>query len=172
MDASENHTIVLTVNRLTYEKTVEARTHLADFVRDELGLTGTHLGCEQGVCGSCTVLLDGRPVRSCLTLAVQADGREVETVEELTQTGVGRDLADALRRLGGIQCGFCTPGFLASAMELMGRQTPPSEAEVRDVLSGNICRCTGYSAIVQAVLDTAERSAGSMETPADSGMPT
>jgi carbon-monoxide dehydrogenase small subunit len=136
---------------------VEPRRLLADVLRDDLGLTGTHLGCEQGACGACTVLLDGEAVRSCLLFAVQAQGAEVTTVEALARGGALHPLQEAFRDHHGLQCGFCTPGMLLAALDLLARNPAPSAAEVREELSGNICRCTGYARIVDAVLDAAGR---------------
>jgi carbon-monoxide dehydrogenase small subunit len=129
---------------------VEPRRTLADALRDDLGLTGTHLGCEQGVCGACTVLLDGEPVRSCLMLAVQADGSSLTTVEGLAGDEL-HPLQQAFADCHGLQCGFCTPGFLISALHLLTENPDPSREEIRTGLSGNICRCTGYAGIVDAV---------------------
>jgi carbon-monoxide dehydrogenase small subunit len=130
---------------------------LADFLRDQLGLTGTHLGCEHGVCGACTVLVDGRSVRSCLTFAVQAAGQAVTTVEGLSAPGAPlHPVQEAFSEKHGLQCGFCTPGFLMSAVELLAENSRPSEEEIREHLSGNICRCTGYQNIVTAVQYAAE----------------
>src|SRR6516162_6061533 len=129
---------------------VEPRRTLADALRDDLGLTGTHLGCEQGVCGACTVLLDGEPVRSCLMLAVQADGSSLTTVEGLAGDEL-HPLQRAFADCHGLQCGFCTPGFLISALHLLTENPDPSREEIRSGLSGNICRCTGYAGIVDAV---------------------
>jgi carbon-monoxide dehydrogenase small subunit len=129
------------------------RQSLADFLREELHLTGTHLGCEHGVCGACTVLMNGRSVRSCLTLAVQAGGADILTVEGLSAAdGTLHPLQEAFHRHFALQCGYCTPGFLITAMELLRANPNPSEREVREALSGNLCRCTGYNAIVDAVL--------------------
>ncbi|MBI2960460.1 MAG: (2Fe-2S)-binding protein [Betaproteobacteria bacterium] len=148
--------IKLSVNGRTYEKNVSVRQSLADFIREELNLTGTHLGCEHGVCGACTVLLNGRSARSCLTLAVQADGAEIVTVEGLgAADGTLHPLQDAFHRNFALQCGYCTPGFLITALELLRQNPNPSEEEVREALSGNLCRCTGYQAIVDAVLSMA-----------------
>ena len=134
----------------------EPRMLLSDFLRHALGATGTHVGCEHGVCGACTVLLDGVAVRSCLTLAMQADGREVATVESLaTQTGALNALQQAFRNNHALQCGFCTPGILMSFTDFLRRNPQPSEAQVVEVLSGHICRCTGYAGIVAAVLEAA-----------------
>jgi aerobic-type carbon monoxide dehydrogenase small subunit (CoxS/CutS family) len=147
--------IRLRVNGVSYERTVEPRLLLSDFLRHELGLTGTHVGCEHGVCGACTVLMDDEPVRSCLMFAVQADGADVTTVEGLSAgTGDLNPLQEAFRNAHGLQCGFCTPGILMSATALL-RESPTvlSEATVRDTLSGHLCRCTGYTNIVRAILD-------------------
>jgi carbon-monoxide dehydrogenase small subunit len=136
----------------------EPRTTLADFLREEVGLTGTHLGCEHGVCGACTILLDGRSVRSCLVLAVQASGGSVRTVEGLAgPDGELHPLQEAFSELHGLQCGFCTPGFLMTAVELLEERPNPEEREVREALTGNLCRCTGYVNIVKAVLAAADR---------------
>ena len=151
--------IRVTVNNVEYRRTVEPRLTLADFLRIELGLTGTHLGCEHGVCGACTVLLDGQPVRSCIMYAVQADGHQVRTVEDLAQGEALHPLQQAFWEHGGLQCGFCTPGFLLTALDLLARNPRPSEAEIREALSGNICRCTGYQTIVAAIHDAANRLA-------------
>ena len=148
-------TIRVTVNGRTYEKTVEARKTLADFLRDDLDLTGTHLGCEHGVCGACTVVLDGAAVRSCLLFAVQAHGRELQTVEGLADGDRLNPLQEAFRRHHGLQCGFCTPGFLMTAVSFVESGRPVDEEAVREALSGNICRCTGYHGIVEAVTKAA-----------------
>jgi aerobic carbon-monoxide dehydrogenase small subunit len=149
---SAKQTIRLTVNGRTYEQTVEVRMTLADFLREELNLTGTHLGCEHGICGACTILFDGEAVRSCLLLAVQAHGATLMTVEGLAQGEELHPLQRAFHENHGLQCGFCTPGFLMTAVALL-RETPsPTEAQVREAISGNICRCTGYAPIVQAIL--------------------
>ena len=146
------HTITLTVNDRQYERAVEPRLLLSDFLRHDLGLTGTHVGCEHGVCGACTILLDNAAVRSCLLFAVQANGRELATVEGLDS---GQNQMHPLQ-LGfweahGLQCGFCTPGILMSLIPFLQENPDPSEKEIRDLLSGNICRCTGYQKIVEAV---------------------
>jgi aerobic-type carbon monoxide dehydrogenase small subunit (CoxS/CutS family) len=133
----------------------EARRTLADFLRDDLGLTGTHLGCEHGVCGACTVLVDGEPVRSCLMLAVQARGREVRTIEGLAPDGSMNPLQNALWESHSFQCGFCTPGFVMQITALLAENAHPTEAQIRSALSGNICRCTGYESIVEGVLRAA-----------------
>jgi carbon-monoxide dehydrogenase small subunit len=153
--------VAVTVNGHEFRRTVPPRLTLADFLRDELGLTGTHLGCEHGVCGACSVFIDGRSARACLTLAAQVDGLRVDTVEGLDQFEETPRLRRAFSDNNGLQCGFCTPGFLITAVELL-RDTdtdkPLTEEVVREALSGNICRCTGYQGIVQAVLDAAESS--------------
>ena len=147
------HTVKLTVNGTSFERTVEARLTLADFLRHEIGLTGTHLGCEHGVCGACTVLIDGQTARSCLTFAVQATGREVTTIEGLARPdGRLNVLQQAFVEHHGLQCGFCTPGMLMTLTELLRDNPGPTEAEVRDALTGNLCRCTGYAGIVAAAL--------------------
>ncbi len=147
----------VTVNGKAHARLVESRLTLADFLRHELGLTGTHLGCEHGVCGACTVLVNGRSVRSCLMFAVQANGCEVTTVEGLTPESGLSPLQQAFVDNHGLQCGFCTPGMLVTLTELL-RETPnPTEQEVREALSGNLCRCTGYAGIVKAALDAAQR---------------
>lgn len=151
----------VTVNGTLYEREVEARRTLADFLRDDLGLTGTHLGCEHGVCGACTVLCNGQSVRSCLMFAVQADGAEILTVEGLAPSdGELHPLQQAFWEHHGLQCGFCTPGFLMAALEFLGQNPTPTEREVREALSGNLCRCTGYQNIVTAVLAAAAAMQG------------
>jgi carbon-monoxide dehydrogenase small subunit len=148
----------LRVNGQPYQREVDPRLTLVDFLRHEIDLTGTHVGCEHGVCGACTVLIDGRSARSCLTFAVQADGCEITTVEGLANADGGLNtLQQALRENHGLQCGFCTPGMLMSLTELLRDNPDPTEAEVREVLTGNLCRCTGYSGIVAAALDAARR---------------
>jgi carbon-monoxide dehydrogenase small subunit len=145
--------VKLTVNGKSYEAKVEPRTTLADCLRHNLGLTGTHVGCEHGVCGACTVILDGAPVRSCLMFAVQADGAEIMTVEGLSDGDALSPLQAAFRKHHALQCGFCTPGIL-STMHVLLTEEPDADADrIREVLSGNICRCTGYIQIVEAVLD-------------------
>ena len=141
------------VNGERVEAQVLPRLNLADFLRDQLGLTGTHVGCEHGVCGACTVRLDGQVVRGCLVLAVQADGRQVETVEGLTEGGTVRDLQDAFVARNALQCGYCTPGMLMAAAELVETRPRATREQVRAWISGNYCRCTGYQAIVDAVCD-------------------
>ena len=146
--------VSFSVNGHREQLDVEPRRTLADALRDDLGLTGTHLGCEQGVCGACTVLLDGEPVRSCLMLAVQADGSSLTTVEGLAGAEL-HPLQQAFADCHGLQCGFCTPGFLISALHLLTENPDPSREEIRAGLSGNICRCTGYAGIVDAVRQAA-----------------
>jgi carbon-monoxide dehydrogenase small subunit len=143
----------VTVNGTPHERDVEPRLLLSDFLRQDVGLTGTHVGCEHGVCGACTVLLDGAAVRSCLIFAVQADGREVTTVEGLTPNGGDElhPLQTAFREAHGLQCGFCTPGILMTMVPFLRENPDPSETEIREALSGNLCRCTGYQNIVEAV---------------------
>ena len=138
---------------------VEPRRHLGDVLRDELGLTGTHLGCEHGVCGACTVRLDGAIVRACLTLAVQCEGARVETIEGVSDTGEVADLQDAFRTRNALQCGYCTPGMIITAQDLLLAEPQPSRETIREHMSGNYCRCTGYHAIVDAIEATA-RSRG------------
>ena len=144
----------------TCNERVEARKTLVDFLRDDLGLTGSHVGCEHGVCGACTVRIDGAVVRGCLMLAVQCDGAEVETIEGLSDSGAIADLQDAFRRRNALQCGFCTPGMLIGAHDLIGRGSVPSRQKIRDHISGNYCRCTGYQAIVDAIESVAQTRAG------------
>ena len=144
--------IELTVNGRAYAKRVSVRTSLADFIREQIHLTGTHLGCEHGVCGACTVSVDGRSARSCLMLAVQADGSDIVTIEGLRdEDGEWSIVQKAFFENFAVQCGFCTPGMLTSAIELLRENPDPTEAEIREHLSGNICRCSGYQAIVEAV---------------------
>ena len=157
---AKEQSITVTVNGRRYEKTVPVRLSLADFLRDHLHLTGTHLGCEHGVCGACTIMLDGRTARSCLTLAVQADGRRVDTVEGLAgEDGVLSELQAAFKRHHALQCGFCTTGILMSSADWLERLRAqgrrPTEQEVREMLSGHLCRCTGYTPIVTALMEVA-----------------
>lgn len=155
---SDMRTIEMTVNGERHELAIEPRTTLADCLRAELGMTGTHLGCEHGVCGACTVLVDGQSVRSCLMLAVQADGSRVQTVEGLSREGEPLStLQQAFQDNHGLQCGFCTPGILMTLVEFLEENPNPSEAEVREAISGNLCRCTGYQGIVAAALDAAAK---------------
>ena len=149
---SDVHLIALTVNGMRHEVAVEARRTLADVLRHDLGYTGTHLGCEHGICGACTVLLDGQPARSCLVFGVQADDAEVETVEGLAgEDGALNPLQDAFSEHHALQCGFCTPGFLMLATALLRENPHPSDEEIRDAMASNICRCTGYQSILEAV---------------------
>ncbi len=145
------HHIALTVNGAAYEASVEPRLTLVDFLRGELGLGGTHVGCEHGMCGACTVRLNGQAVRSCLMLAVQCDGAEVRTVEGLATGGHLSPLQEAFLEGHGLQCGFCTPGFLMAIDELLGDNPHPTDDEIREVLGGNLCRCTGYQSILESV---------------------
>jgi carbon-monoxide dehydrogenase small subunit len=147
----------LTVNGVPYEAFVEPRMTLVDFLRAELALTGTHVGCEHGVCGSCTVLFDGEPVRSCLMFAVQADGHEIRTVEDLGTMEEMHPLQQAFQDAHAVQCGFCTPGILMTLLPFLEENPDPNEAEIREAISGNLCRCTGYQHIVDAVKLAAER---------------
>jgi aerobic-type carbon monoxide dehydrogenase small subunit (CoxS/CutS family) len=157
----DKRTITLTVNGKRVSREVETRRHLADFLRHELRLTGTHLGCEHGVCGACTVMVDGDAVRSCLMLAVQADGREVVTTEGLAAPdGTLSALQQAFWEQHGLQCGFCTPGMLTTLTAFLRENPRPTEEQVRDAISGNLCRCTGYATIVAAALDAARRLRG------------
>jgi aerobic-type carbon monoxide dehydrogenase small subunit (CoxS/CutS family) len=167
-------TISFELNGQSVERTVSVRRTLGDFIRHDLKLTGTHLGCEHGVCGACTVLLDGRTARSCLTLAVQAHGHHVTTVEGLSPAdGKLSVLQQAFHECHALQCGFCTPGMLSTLTELLNESLDPTEAEIRDALTGNLCRCTGYQPIVEAALLAAQRlregaSSGALLEPARS----
>jgi aerobic-type carbon monoxide dehydrogenase small subunit (CoxS/CutS family) len=147
--------VEVTVNGRRFAETVEPRLLLSDFLRHRLGLTGTHVGCEHGVCGACTVRLNGVAVRSCLLLAAQADGAQIVTVEGLAADGALTPLQEAMRRHHALQCGFCTPGILMAADDLLSRGTAPSRKEIADLLSGHLCRCTGYTPIVEAIADVA-----------------
>jgi carbon-monoxide dehydrogenase small subunit len=153
-----DHSIELTVNGAPRAGTAEPRMTLADFLRERLTLTGTHLGCEHGVCGACTVLVDGEPVRSCLMLAVQARGTEVTTVEGLADGDTLHPLQQAFMESFAFQCGFCTPGFVMSTLALLREEPDADEARIREELSGNLCRCTGYQSIVEGVLLAAQRA--------------
>jgi carbon-monoxide dehydrogenase small subunit len=158
------HPIALTVNGASHRAEVPARLTLVDFLRDVLRLTGTHAGCEHGVCGACSVLLDGRPVRSCLIFAVQAEGAEIVTVEGLKPDAEGLSiLQDSFCEAHALQCGFCTPGMLIAAQALLTSNTDPTPEEIREAIGGNLCRCTGYKQIVDAVLLAARRLRGSNE---------
>lgn len=156
LGAGSRNCVTITLNGREASGWAEPRMLLSDFLRHELGATGTHVGCEHGVCGACTVRLDGVPARACLTLAVQAEGRRVDTVEGLAPDGELNDLQKAFRRHHALQCGFCTAGILMSLDAWLESQPEPDEAEVRALLSGHLCRCTGYSGIVAAALDVAE----------------
>jgi len=153
--------IAITVNGSLYERRIEPRLLLSDFLRHDLGLTGTHIGCEHGVCGACTVLLDGKPVRSCLMFAVQASGHEILTVESLGSIDQLHPIQEAFHEAHGVQCGFCTPGFLMTLVPFLEDNPHPSEEEIRMAISGNICRCTGYQHIVDAVQLAAEKMSAS-----------
>jgi carbon-monoxide dehydrogenase small subunit len=152
--------ITLTVNGETIIETVDARKTLVDFLRDDLVLTGSHVGCEHGVCGACTVRVDGVIVRGCLMLAAQCDGAKVETIEGVSDTGEIADLQAAFERRNALQCGFCTPGMLLTAQELLANGKVPSREKIREQISGNYCRCTGYHAIVDAIESVAQARAG------------
>jgi aerobic-type carbon monoxide dehydrogenase small subunit (CoxS/CutS family) len=152
--------IVATINGRAVKRRINARQHLADFLRHELELTGTHLGCEHGVCGACTVLLDGRTVRSCLTLAAQVSGKRVDTIEGLSDSGKLADLQKAFIEMNAAQCGFCSSGMLLTAYELVSAGEARSRAGIREFISGNMCRCTGYHAIVDAIASVMEKNAG------------
>jgi aerobic carbon-monoxide dehydrogenase small subunit len=154
---SKKHDITLKVNGRTHAVHVEPRRTLADALREDCGLTGTHLGCEHGVCGACTVLIDGEPARSCLMFAVQAEGKEIRTVEGLAQNGKLHPLQQAFTEHHALQCGFCTPGFLMLATGILEKQPDISDEDLLDVLSSNLCRCTGYENIVTAVRTAASR---------------
>lgn len=153
---SGQHHVKVTVNGQVYERDVEARLLLSDFIRHDLGLTGTHVGCEHGVCGACTILFDGQPVRSCLMFAVQAHGHTLATVEALGTPDHLHPLQQAFWEKHGLQCGYCTPGILMTLTPFLAENPHPTEAEVRAALSGNLCRCTGYQNIVDAVLAAAQ----------------
>lgn len=163
-DSGTVHDVVVTVNGRSRRISCEARKSLADALRQDLRLTGTHLGCEQGVCGACTVRLDGRTVRSCLTLAVQADGREVATIEGVApDTETLHPVQEAFRAQQGMQCGFCTPGMVLRTQEFLAENPRPTRDEVREGISSNLCRCTGYQFIVDAVMDAADRLGGEQD---------
>lgn len=157
---SDLHIIRVVVNGVTYERAVEPRLLLSDFLRQTLGLTGTHVGCEHGVCGACTILIDGDSARSCLTFAVQADGCTLQTVEGLGSVAKLSPLQEAFREHHGLQCGFCTPGMLMTCVDLLAKYPLASEAEIREGLSGNLCRCTGYQHIVDALKAAAQAREG------------
>lgn len=149
--------IQVTINGKTHEHEVEPRLLLSDFLRHEMGLTGTHVGCEQGVCGSCTILFDGEPIRSCLLLAVQSNGHDLQTVESLGTPDNMHPIQQAFQDAHGLQCGFCTPGFLMTLVPFLQSNPDPTEGEIKEALSGNLCRCTGYQHIVDAVKLAADR---------------
>jgi carbon-monoxide dehydrogenase small subunit len=152
------HTIKLTVNSQEYERQVEARLLLSDFLRHDIGLSGTHVGCEHGVCGACTILLDGEAVRSCIMFAIQANGHSITTVEGLAASASElHPLQQAFHEAHGLQCGFCTPGFLMTLVPFLQENPHPTETDIREAISGNLCRCTGYQHIVDAVKLAAER---------------
>jgi 2-furoyl-CoA dehydrogenase 2Fe-2S iron sulfur subunit len=164
--AGQKVRIAFTLNGRAVSGAAEPRMQLADFLRHVLRAYGTHVGCEHGICGACTVLVDGRAVRSCLLYAVQVEGCRIETVEGLTRGQQGlTDLQDAFHRHHALQCGFCTPGILMSAKQFLSEHPQPTEHEVRDMLSGHICRCTGYRGIVDAILDTARQRAARPKSP-------
>lgn len=159
---TELHNITVTINGTVYERAVEPRLLLSDFIRHEIGLTGTHVGCEHGVCGACTILFDGVAVRSCIMFAVQANGHDLMTVENLTPNPTLANLHPlqaSFREAHGLQCGFCTPGFLMTLIPFLQETPHPTEQEIREAISGNICRCTGYQHIVEAVKLAAEKMA-------------
>ena len=154
--------VTLRINDESYEMLLEPRKLLSDAIREDARLTGTHVGCEHGVCGACTVLIDGRPARSCLMFAVQAQGRNITTVEAFAGNGQLSELQQALHEAHGLQCGFCTPGIVTTFEAYLTDKPNPSEDEVRDVLSGNLCRCTGYQNIVRAIMKAAARRRGEL----------
>ena len=156
---SDLFNVIVTVNGTRYERTVEPRLLLSDFLRHELGLTGTHVGCEHGMCGTCTIIFDGQPVRSCLMFAVQANGHEILTVEGLGTVDALHPLQEAFQEAHGVQCGFCTPGLLMTLVPFLNQNPQPTEAEIRQAISGNLCRCTGYQHIIDAVKLAVEKKA-------------
>jgi aerobic-type carbon monoxide dehydrogenase small subunit (CoxS/CutS family) len=147
----------MAINGQTYDGLVEPRKLLVDFIREDAGLTGTHIGCEHGVCGACTILLDGETIRSCLTFAVQAQGKQLWTVESLAENGKLSPLQNAFWENHGLQCGFCTPGILMTAVELLRDNSSPDDREIREGISGNLCRCTGYKNIVKSIAAAADK---------------
>ena len=158
---TDDQEITVSVNGVSYRRRVEPRMLLSDFLRHDLGLAGTHVGCEHGVCGACTILLDGQPVRSCLMFAVQVEKHEISTVEGLAgKDGAYHPLQQAMHDHHGLQCGYCTPGILMTMTAFLGENRAPSEEDVREALSGNLCRCTGYQNIVDAVMSAAKRMRG------------
>ncbi len=152
--------VAISVNDVVYRRSIEPRKLLSDFLRDDLKLTGTHVGCEHGVCGACTVHVDGRPARACLIFAVQADGAHIDTVESLAHDGQLHPVQQAFHDNFGLQCGFCTPGILMTTTHLLQRNPEPTPEQVRAALSGHLCRCTGYQSIVHSVLDAAQHQPG------------
>ena len=165
------HRISVTVNGRKHEAEVESRRLLVDFLRENLGLKGTHIGCEHGVCGTCTVLMGGETIRSCITFAVQADGAELTTVEGLATDGGMHPLQEAFWEKQGLQCGYCTPGMLLRACEILRENPSPTREEVRAGIASNLCRCTGYQFILDAVLDGAERMRAGAEQPSATAQP-
>jgi aerobic-type carbon monoxide dehydrogenase small subunit (CoxS/CutS family) len=159
----QQRTVRLRANGREYERAIEVWKNLADFVREDLGLTGTHVGCEHGVCGTCTILVNGEPVRSCLMLAVQADGGELMTVEGLAKDGQLHPLQEAFRAHHGLQCGYCTPGILMTTLAYLREVPRPDEGQIREMLTGNLCRCTGYQFIVEAIQAAAAEMAPTPE---------
>ncbi len=156
-------TVNLVVNGETYEREVEPRILLSDFLRHELGLTGTHVGCEHGVCGACTILMDGVSVRSCTIFAVQANGHEIRTVEDLSRDGELDPLQQSFKANHALQCGYCTPGMLMTTVDLLANHTLETDADIREAISGNICRCTGYHNIVNAIREALAARSGRTE---------
>ena len=152
----QRHHITLNVNGDTYQVDIDPRRTLLDVLRDNLELHGTHLGCDSGDCGACTVLFDGEPVPSCLLLAVDAEGHQIVTVEGLVQNGEPHPIQKSIVEHGGVQCGYCTPGIVISSVALLQRNPHPTEEQVREAIAGNLCRCTGYQKIVEAILDTSQ----------------
>ena len=153
---ADEHVVTITVNGASQTRSVRSRTLLSDFLREDLKQLGTHVGCEHGICGACTILVDGRPTRSCLTFTVQADGADLETVESLANGGGLHPIQQAFHEEFGLQCGFCTPGILMTVKHLLSINPDPTEDEVRHELSGNLCRCTGYEHIVRSILSAAK----------------
>lgn len=160
---AEQRWIKVKVNGLEYERAVEPRRHLADFLREDLELLGTHIGCEHGICGSCTVLLNGEPIRSCLVFAIQANGAEIMTVEGLSKDGKLNPIQEAFQEHHGLQCGFCTPGMLMVAYYFLNENPNPTVEEVRQVMSGVLCRCTGYKQVIDSVMAAAAKLKKSRE---------
>jgi|SRR5690625_3352002 len=155
--SDEKMTVNTRINGISYEMNVEPRKLLSDFLREDIGLTGTHVGCEHGVCGACTVNMNGEAVRSCLLFAVQIDGAEIETIEGLYKNQLGNELKSAFSRHHALQCGFCTAGILISCIEFLYENDKPTEREVREMLSGHLCRCTGYEGMVEAVMEVSQK---------------